>query len=164
MRAANSSGELRRVDSDFKSQLNYHCNPALLFGAPILIGGMALLCISCSGWFGSDLLWMQVLGGGLALAGLTLSLMRLGLSVDRKLRRVVRRRSVICPVSSMVHNLSPFDFITIDRAGRGPRSRFEIRLSDSNVQFCVAAFKNEMDAREFAGEVATFLNVRIVEA
>jgi hypothetical protein len=164
MRAANSSGELRRVDSDFKSQLNYHCNPALLYGVPVLIGGLALLGASLSGAFGEKVVLMEALGGGLAAVGLILSLVRLGLIVDRKMRRVVRRRSLLCPLSSKVYNLSPFDFITIDRAGRGPRSRFEIRLSDSNAKFCVATFKNEMDAREFAGEVASFLNVRIVEA
>ena len=106
---------MHRVDSDFQSQLAYNCSPTLAYGLGVLVAGLVILGTALSGFFGRELLLVEVCAGALTVLGLCLTLMRLGLIVDRRLRRVIKRRSFLCPLQSTVYNLSPFDFLTISR-------------------------------------------------
>lgn len=166
MAAAKSSGLLHRVDSDFESQLAYNCSPALIYGLIAIALGLIISGLAMSGHLGMGALWIVVASAMLIISGVSLCIVRLSLVVDRKLRRVTRRRSVLYKMPETVYNLSPFDFLTITRAdqsGPGKRALYEISLTDSSANFTVASFPNAADAREFAHEIANFLNVRIVD-
>lgn len=163
MAAARSSGLLHRVDSDFESQLAYNCSPALIYGLIAIGLGLIVFGLALSGNLGKDALWIEVLSAMMMITGVSLCIVRLSLVVDRKLRRVTRRRSAIYKLPETVYNLTPFDFLTITCGNQKGRVVYEIGLTDSSTNFTVAAFPNAVDAREFAHEIANFLNVRIVD-
>ena len=163
MAAARSSGLLHRVDSDFESQLAYNCSPALIYGLIAIALGLIVMGLALSGSFGKDALWIEVLSVMAIIAGASLCIVRLSLVVDRKLRRVTRRRSAFYKLPETVYNLTPFDFLTITCETQNGRPKYEIGLTDSSTNFTVAEFPNAIDAREFAHEIANFLNVRIVD-
>ena len=151
---------MHKVDSEFESQLSFNSCPALVYGLTILISGVAMLSALVLGEFKYDVIYLLSVSYALIVVGVGLCALRLNLIVDRKLRRVTRQRALIYGLSPKVYNLTPFDFLTISREQRG---QFEIRLTDSNEKFCMATFPDETDAKEFAQEVASFLNVRVVD-
>ena len=159
--AARSSQLLHRVESEFESQLAYNSCPTLFYGVSAFVAG---LVVAGTGVAAHQLLLLEISGGALALAGVALVLVRMGLTIDRKLRRVVKWRWFGIQKPSGVHNVSAFDFLTIGQAGRGSKARFEICLSDSNANFQVATFPTESEAHDFANEVGRFLNVRVVDS
>lgn len=161
---ARSSALMHKVDSDFESQLAFNSAPALAYGLVITLFGLGVLSAALGGLMGNNVLMVEILGGALALVGASLLVLRLGVTVDRKLRRVVKWRSFLIKQPSNVYNLSAFDFLTISREGRGQSTRFEISLSDSSKNFTVASFPVEPEARQFASEVAQFLNLRVVDS
>lgn len=133
----------------------------MVYGIGILVTGFA---VAGGGVALHNMLALEIAGGALALIGVALVLLRMGLTVDRKLRRVVKWRWFGIRQSSGVHNLSAFDFLTIGQAGRGAKAQFEICLSDSNANFKVATFPTENEAHDFANEIGRFLNVRVVDS
>jgi hypothetical protein len=162
--AARSSALMHKVNSDFDSQLAFNSAPALAYGLAITVFGLGVLITALTGLMGSNVLMIEILGGALAFVGGSLLVMRLGVTIDRKLRRVIKWRSFLIKQPSNVYNLSAFDFLTISKEGRGQRTRFDICLSDSNSNFTVASFPVEPEARQFANEVANFLNLRVVDS
>ena len=160
---------MHRVESDFESQLAYNSCPTLFYGIGVVVVGLGvltlgLLNIGRLNFFGDHALLLDFAGGALTSAGIALVLLRMGLTVDRKLRRVIKWRWFGIRKSEGVHNLTAFDYLTIGQAGLGTKAKFEICLSDANESFKVATFPTENEAHDFANEVGRFLNVRVVDS